>query len=112
MLTGSKCHRAWGRETVPLDPDQMREFAWKVHAYLTDQIKFADAKAGAVFTLGSAIVGGLWASHAHRTLNSAPSSWGWRGTVAAVAFLLLFTGLISAALVVRPRLKSSQSPAG
>jgi len=50
------------------------EFAWKVHAYTNDYIRFADAKAGVVITWCASLVALLFAAKAHH-------NWTWRGGV-------------------------------
>ena len=89
------------------------EFGWNVHSYMNEYIRFADAKAGAVFTIGSAILTGLWVSNAHDTLTSvAVRDWSSRAYVTALAILLLFAGLLAAGIVVRPRLTSTEQQPG
>jgi hypothetical protein len=80
-------------------------FAWHVHDYLSESIRLADAKAGGIFTLSSALLGGLSAAHkgpwnfGQGTGTTAALFWG--GSVA----LVLAIG--SSAWCVWPRLGSS-----
>jgi pycsar effector protein len=92
----------------PAAHEELHDFAWRTHGYMTDQIKSADLKAGAIFTIGLATIRALGTSHAHETFATTPCKWGGSTWLLAGAFILLFLGMIAAGLVVRPRLGSKQ----
>ncbi|MCY2926387.1 MAG: hypothetical protein NT031_13295 [Planctomycetota bacterium] len=68
---------------VPIVPDDGKpalEFAWNTHRYLNEYIRFADAKAGVVIAVCSALVASLYAGKVYSFLmKTAPAGWGWYG---------------------------------
>jgi hypothetical protein len=98
-------------------PAPATEFAWKVHAYTNEYIRFADTKAGAVIAWCGGLMGVLFAANAHHHFMKA----GWAGTWAAtdcwvtslaaasvLAFILLTLGAVAAFWCVKPRLWSTE----
>lgn len=87
------------------------EFAWNVHKYTDDYIRFADTKAGLVLTYSSALIGALYASRLHlRFTMTAPALWEFGDWLALLAYVLLFLGAGLAFLVVVPKLWGKGSP--
>lgn len=98
---------------APASIDELREFTWRVHTYTNEYIRFADAKAGAVFAIGSAVVGALWVSKAHLSfVESSPIAWTGRAWLMLLSFILLAVGMLTSGVAVRPRLWTTQSTPG
>jgi hypothetical protein len=47
------------------------EFAWHVHTYTNEYVRFADTKAAAVLAISAGLIGGLFAAKAHRFIMDA-----------------------------------------
>lgn len=90
------------------------DFAWKVHSYISDYIRFADTKAGAIIAWCGGLIGILLASQTHHffTETSFTLSPDWKVTclalVSFLAFALLGTGIVSAFMCIKPRLWSQE----
>lgn len=86
------------------------EFAWKVHAYTNEYIRFADGKAGASVAWASALLAGLYAVRAHHHFLAWPtvSNIAWERTAIAglslAAFLFLGLATIAGLLTLWPRM--------
>ena len=88
------------------------EFLWHVHSNISEQIKFADQKAGFVAVLATGVMGGLHSVHVHEHFTQAPiSAWGWSGWAGAVAFGLLAASMVACFLAIAPRRRYT-SPRG
>jgi Family of unknown function (DUF5706) len=92
------------------------DFVWKVHSYISDYIKLADAKAGAVIAWCGGLIGVLFASQTHHSFTHARFSWAEAElvtTLVAVAsafgFILLGLGVLFAFIAIKPRLWSSEA---
>jgi len=82
------------QEKEDLDKPSIYEFSWQVNAYLNGYIQFADAKAGAIVTFFTVVLGlytGFWPE---------PNRSGWFWVGVAVSLLPIITAL----LVITPRL--------
>lgn len=80
------------------------EFLWKVHANVTDQIKFADQKAGLMAVLATGVMGGLHTLKVYENFTQVPLlKWGWIGWASLLAFGLLACALGACFLSVMPR---------
>lgn len=89
------------------------EFAWRVHEYTTESIRFADAKAGAIAAWCSGFVAALFAARAHTLcrLDRLALPWGEHvsapdtlfGGLAFGSFTFLGAGAIVALVAVLPR---------
>lgn len=80
-------------------------FAWSIHGYLAESIRFADAKAAATFTFSSGLLGALCAVH------KGPWNFGQgTGTTAALFWVgatSLVFAIVTSAWCVWPRLGTS-----
>jgi hypothetical protein len=86
------------------------EFAWKIHGYANEYIRFADGKAGAVMAWSAAMIGALFTAKIHHYFLVWPSwDWGWKptllGAVAVLAYLLLMGGVLHGVGAISPRLQ-------
>lgn len=94
------------------------EFAWRVHGYTNDYIRFADAKAGAVITWSAGLIAILVALKAHRHFMDAQfgTDWTAKATILCIgtllAFALLSAAVVCAFWVVKPRLWSTEARKG
>jgi len=82
------------QEKEALDKHLVYEFSWRVNAYLNGYIQFADAKAGAIVTFFTIVLGfytGFWP-------EASKSGWFWLG----VGVSLL--PIVAALRVITPRL--------
>lgn len=85
------------------DPDKLNEFAWNVHSYTNEYIRFADTKAELVIGWTSAIVGALLATDFEKHFAlSIP------GTICFAGFLLLLASFACGFWTVLPRLWTTQ----
>jgi len=93
----------------PADARDRQDFVWHVHAYLNDQIKFADTKAAFVAALATGVTGALYGAHVHEHFTG-PAGAGrlWPGGVAAAAFGLLIFSLVTCLASIVPRRRSFQ----
>ena len=88
------------------------EFLWKVHSNISDQVKFADQKAGFVAVLSTGVMGGLHSVRVHEHFTQSPmSAWGWSGWAGAAAFGLLAASLVACFAAIAPRRRFT-SPRG
>jgi len=90
------------------------DFQWKIHAYVNDYIKFADAKAAVVIAWTSALIGALYAVRAHDAVAKLQLSFWlmpfremYLGAGSAIAFVLLALGFWFAVVAIAPRLRPS-----
>jgi len=84
---------------------QKREFLWKVHSYVIDNIRLGDTKAAFCVAIASALIGALFASKCHELfIRVAPSQWTALGFTSLGAFALLAISIGAAVAVIRPRL--------
>jgi len=98
------------KAAAALSREPSLDFAWNVHEYINEYIRFADAKAGAVIAFASALIAALYAAGLHKQVLTKPlSESGWFGVLAVAAFLLLGTGVLLAGYAIRPRLINRQS---
>jgi hypothetical protein len=95
------------------------EFAWRVHSYISDYIRFADTKAGAIIAWCGGLIGILLAAQAHHNFTKTSFTltdpeWLTTGIAAVtlLAFLLLAAGVISAFMCIKPRLWSHEGMKG
>jgi hypothetical protein len=88
------------------------EFLWHVHGNLSEQIKFADQKAGFVAVLATGVMGGLHSVRVHEHFTNGPmSTWGWSGWAGLAAFGLLAGSLVACFVSIAPRRRYT-SPRG
>ena len=86
------------------------EFAWKVHAYTNDYIRFADAKAGVVITWCASLVALLFAAKAHHNFMEGRFTSDFSvgqtalATGSVLAYILLAAAVACAFWCVKPRL--------
>ncbi len=89
------------------------EFAWKVHGYTNEYIRFADSKAGVALAIAAGLVASLFGAKAHTYLHYSRlwfvcGGFEWEATLVAVFSLVAFGGLITAAVLlvwaIEPRL--------
>lgn len=93
-------------------PPLPAEVLWHVHGNLSEQIKFADQKAGFVAVLATGVMGGLHPVKVHEHFTQAPiSAWGWSGWAGAAAFGLLAAALVACFASIAPRRRYT-SPRG
>jgi hypothetical protein len=86
------------------------EYAWRVHEYINEYIRFSDSKGGAVIAFGSGLIAVLYAAGLHKeALLKVPLQWGWSGILAAVSFCCLGAGIALAGFSIKPRLTNEQS---
>lgn len=81
------------------------EYIWKIHEHLSENIKFADAKAGLLIIFISTLIGAL-----HTTGNTkqlAIFSLSFRGIILLLTLMLMLTSIFFAVIVILPRLKTS-----
>ena len=81
------------------------EFLWKQHDYISDFIKFADAKAGFIATVAIAVLGAMYSAHSgfsvttpahnHEIVNSR--------IMAAVSITFFVGSILTAAWSIKPR---------
>jgi hypothetical protein len=87
------------------------EFATKTNEYLTDYVKFADGKAGAIVTFVT-LLGGLVAAEAEPVLRSARTASIWTfvlgAAVAAVVLISVLMTLWNAISAVSPRTEGAE----
>lgn len=96
----------------PVKHPSTEEFLWKVHTNISDQVKFADQKAGFVAVLSTGVMGGLHSVRVHEHFTQGPpSSWGWAGWAGAAAFGLLAAALVACFYSITPRRRYT-SPRG
>ena len=89
----------------------LSEFLWNVHSYTNEYIRFADAKAGVVITLASALIGALFTADLHHAFMRFPvPQWRFTGWGACLAFLSLVAAIAASGWAVRPRLWTKQKP--
>jgi hypothetical protein len=85
------------------------EYAWKVHSYINDYIRFADTKAAVIILFSSGLVAGLFRAGVHRKFVGCPATGlCGLGGVACAAFFLLTLAVILSAWAIRPRLRTTQ----
>jgi hypothetical protein len=87
------------------DEEQRNEFAWNVHSYVNEYIRFADTKAELVIAWITAVLGALFAVKFHEKFGCSLV-----GILRIAGFSLLVLGFVCAFWVIRPRLKSTQIP--
>jgi hypothetical protein len=88
------------------DLTEKREFLWKVHGYVNDYIRFADAKAGFCVGLTSALIGVLYSTRCHELFLKIPfQQWNFWSYLSLSAFISLASSVGLAIHVVRPRLR-------
>lgn len=91
--------------TTDDDLMQKREFLWSVHAYLGENIRFADTKATFCAGVTSALVGVLFATGCQKLfMETLFSQWNPLSYASLGAFLFLGLSLIFTIVVIRPRL--------
>jgi hypothetical protein len=83
-----------------------QEYLWRIHASISENIRFADAKAGFTVAIAGAVLGALF------TLNQSPGhglrvAWGWAQWCCILAYALLMLSAIAGSWCVRPRLRGS-----
>ncbi len=89
---------------TPFNEDQAKsEFYWKVHAYLSENIRFADTKAGIVIAWTSTVIGLLLNAKLQDLFGK--SVIGWTGLS---GFICLLGAFGFAFVVVAPRLQTKQ----
>lgn len=105
----------WGiMSTFPVPPLSLTEaetswrqdHLWRVHSYIGEMIRFADAKAGFTLAVSGAVLGALVA------LDQTPGhglreAWRWPQWCCLLAYLLLATSAVAGAWCVRPRLRGA-----
>ena len=91
-----------------------REFAWNVHSYINEHIRFGDAKALVIVAWSSALIGALYGVNAHSAFmdkkfstNVDWSATGW-ALMSLLSFIILVVSFVLAIIAVRPNLRSSQ----
>ncbi len=91
------------------------EFAWKVHSYISDYIRLADTKAGAIIAWCGGLIGILLASQTHHLFTETSVSFtglAWQTTfmafVSLLAFIFLGAGIVAAFMCIKPRLWSQE----
>jgi hypothetical protein len=105
---GSAGNSPSGGRAAPSTANQ-EEYLWHVHGLLSEQIKFADQKAGFVAVLATGVMGGLHSVRVHETFTQhSIGDWGWSGYAGALAFVLLAIGLFSCFQSISPRIISNQ----
>src|SRR5438270_11216146 len=87
---------------------QKTEFLWKVHSYINDYVKFADAKAGVVIVFDSGILGALYSAGFTRLFTSPVAAWSVRAWAACLVFVGLGVWAVFAAHGIVPRLWTEQ----
>jgi Family of unknown function (DUF5706) len=99
--------------TAKAAADKHFDFAWKVHAYICDYIRFADTKAAALIAWCTALITMLWSTKAHENFTGASvslSAIDWKTTAlawgSAAAFGCLACGIGFAFWSVKPSLWS------
>lgn len=81
-----------------------RDFAWHTHEYINEYIRFADGKAGFVFTWASAFMGGLYSTGFHSGINCSAI-----GALRLLGILLLLVGIVCGFLAIIPNLTRTKS---
>jgi hypothetical protein len=105
---------AHAEDATSLSDSPLIDFAWKVHEYTTEHIRFADQKAGAVIAWSGGLIGVMLAAKAHHRFMRAGDSFPADPGVVALAifsllaFLALGTAASCAFWCVKPRLWSRE----
>jgi pycsar effector protein len=92
---------------IPEGCSELPEFARHIHSYLSENIQFADQKAGFIFAASGAVLAYEFQKNVHLLWLKSPRSWSWLDGFACVSMLSLLVAGGMAAAVVLPRLKKS-----
>ena len=99
-------------------PDPTKEqldFAWKVHSYTNEYIRFADSKAGLTLAVAAGLVASLFGAKAHAYIHWSRlwfvcGQFEWESTLIGIFSLVSFLGLLAAAVLlvwaIEPRIWS------
>jgi hypothetical protein len=79
-------------------------FLWSQHSYVTDYIKFADAKAALIASGTTAIIGAAYGGKLRSSTLSVRSLQGLHAYLTVIAFVLLAASVVFAAWSIKPRL--------
>lgn len=87
---------------MPAETKDQLEFAWKVHGYTNEYIRFADSKAGVALAVAAGLLASLFGAKAHTYLHYSRlwfvcGEFEWESTLVATLSLIAFAGLILAA---------------
>ena len=104
---------------APVDSDGLAvqscnlEYLWKVHDYVNNYIRFADAKAGAILAFSVAMIGALFSAKMHAGFTAtSPGNWGLPEMLSVVAFGSLAISVFVAAGAIKPRLLNTKQDPG
>ena len=80
------------------------DYLWKIHSSISENIRFADTKAGFTAAVAGAVLGALF------TLNQSPgrglrAPWAWSQWCCILAYVLLTLSAVSGSWCVHPRLR-------
>jgi len=87
-----------------MDDSGRLDYFWKAHSYVSDYIRFADAKAGAVIAWSTTVGGALIAKGFYDG-----SACPWHSIWRLAGLALLIAGALSAIAAIGPRLRTSQT---
>ncbi len=96
-----------------VDHKDALDFAWRVHSYTNDYIRFADQKAALLLAAQTALVAALYSAKLHQACSPARLDWAGAspkdtllGGAALAAFAALLTGCAYAVAAIAPRLRT------
>jgi hypothetical protein len=82
-------------------------FAYHLHSYISDYIKFADQKAAFIFAINAALLGYQFRSKAYLMWLKKPSFWTPLDIICLLGMVLLAVGLAFSSAVVIPSLRKT-----
>lgn len=83
------------------------DYLWKIHEHLSENVRFADTKAGLIIIFVSTLIGAL-----HTTGNTKrfyTYNWSFREVLVIFVLSLMLVSIIFSVMVVLPRLLSSNA---
>jgi hypothetical protein len=89
------------------DNSSVAGFAYHLHCYISDYVKFADQKAAFIFAINAALLGYQFKSKAYLMWLKRPSSWAPLDIICLLGMVLLSVGLVFSSTVVVPSLRKT-----
>ncbi|MEZ0156203.1 MAG: Pycsar system effector family protein [Candidatus Reddybacter sp.] len=96
-----------GSEVARKDASNHLDFAKHINSYITDYIKVADQKAAFIFAAASALISYLIAQKENEKWLKSVADWSFFDGLSFLGMAGLFIALISACVVILPRLAKS-----
>ena len=90
---------------------RLDDYLWHVHGNLSEQIKFADQKAGFVAVLATGVLGGLHTLHVDEHFPQSLREWDFGSFVGAAVYLVLIASVMACFWCIAPRRRFT-SPRG